>query len=320
MPIDTAPLSALIDALAGRLGPAHVMTSPIDLEGHLIEARGLYRGTAAALVRPRDVGEVAFVVRECASARVPVVPQGGNTGLVGGGVPHGGVVLSLARLDRVLEIDPSNATLTVEAGCILKHVQEAADRVDCMFPLSLPSEGSCRIGGNLATNAGGTGVLRYGNTRENVLGLEAVLADGRVWDGLYRLRKNNTGFDLKHLFVGSEGTLGVITRATLALRPLPQAPATLVAAFGSTADAGAAVSRVVVEGIVPSLMEIMDRTSIRAVEQYLKTDLNADAAARRGGASWPRSSRRAWRRARTSSTRRRTSARAVTCSPRAGPC
>jgi len=226
MPIDTAPPSALIDALAGRLGPAHVMTSPIDLEGHLIEARGLYRGTAAALVRPRDVGEVAFVVRECASARVPVVPQGGNTGLVGGGVPHGGVVLSLARLDRVLEIDPSNATLTVEAGCILKHVQEAADRVDCMFPLSLPSEGSCRIGGNLATNAGGTGVLRYGNMRDLVLGLEVVLADGRIWNGLKGLRKDNMGYDLKDLFVGSEGTLGVITAAVLKLFPKPKAKVT----------------------------------------------------------------------------------------------
>src|SRR5829696_5853001 len=226
MPIDTAPPSALIDALAGRLGPAHVMTSPIDLEGHLIEARGLYRGTAAALVRPRDVGEVAFVVRECASARVPIVPQGGNTGLVGGGVPHGGIVLSLARLDRIRGVDPVNATLTAEAGCVLKADQEAAERAGLLFPLSLASEGSCRIGGNLATNAGGTGVLRYGNARDLVLGLEVVLADGRVWNGLKGLRKDNSGYDLKHLFVGSEGTLGIITAAVLKLVPRPKATAT----------------------------------------------------------------------------------------------
>src|SRR5829696_9174418 len=226
MPIDTAPPSALIDALAGRLGPAHVMTSPIDLEGHLIEARGLYRGTAAALVRPRDVGEVAFVVRECASARVPIVPQGGNTGLVGGGVPHGGIVLSLARLDRIRGIDPVNATLTAEAGCVLKAVQEAAERAGLLFPLSLASDGSCRIGGNLATNAGGTGVLRYGNARDLVLGLEVVLADGWVWNGLTALRKDNTGYDLKDLFIGSEGTLGIIAAAVLKLFPKPKARAT----------------------------------------------------------------------------------------------
>jgi FAD/FMN-containing dehydrogenase len=202
------------------------MTAAGDLEGHLAEMRGLYRGTAAALVRPRDVEEVAFVVRECARAGVPVVPHGGNTGLVGGGVPHGGVVLSLARLDRIREVDPVNATLTAEAGCILKHVQEAADRVDCLFPLSLPSEGSCRIGGNLATNAGGTGVLRYGNMRDLVLGLEVVLADGRVWNGLKGLRKDNMGYDLKNLFVGSEGTLGVITAAVLKLFPKQAAKVT----------------------------------------------------------------------------------------------
>jgi FAD/FMN-containing dehydrogenase len=204
---------------------------------YLVETRGLYRGEAAAVVRPANVEEVAFVVRECAAADVPVVPQGGNTGLVGGGVPQGGIVLSLARLDRIREVDPVNATMTVEAGCILKTVQDAASAADCLFPLSLASEGSCRIGGNLATNAGGTAVLRYGNTRDLVLGLEVVLADGRIWNGLNGLRKDNTGYDLKNLFVGSEGTLGIITAAVLKLFPKPKARVTAFAGLASVRDA-----------------------------------------------------------------------------------
>jgi FAD/FMN-containing dehydrogenase len=226
MTIHSAPPPALLEALTARLGQAHVMTSAADLEGYVTEMRGLYRGTALAAVRPRDAQEVAFVVRECARAEVPVVPHGGNTGLVGGGVPHGGIVVSLARLDRIREVDPANATMTVEAGCILRNVQDAADAVDCIFPLSLPSEGSCRIGGNLATNAGGTGVLRYGTMRDLTLGLEVVLADGRIWNGLKGLRKDNTGYDLKDLFVGSEGTLGIITAAVLKLFPKPKARVT----------------------------------------------------------------------------------------------
>jgi FAD/FMN-containing dehydrogenase len=225
MTIQTLPTD-LLSALAARIGARHVVTAPGDMEGHLIETRGLYRGTAVAVVRPGDVQEVAFVVRECAHAGVAIVPQGGNTGLVGGGVPHGGIVLSLGRLDRIREVDAVNATIMVEAGCVLKTVQEAADQVDCLFPLSLASEGSCRIGGNLATNAGGTGVLRYGNMRDLVLGLEVVLADGRIWNGLKALRKDNTGYDLKNLFIGSEGTLGIITAAVLKLFPKPKARAT----------------------------------------------------------------------------------------------
>ena len=161
------------------------------------------------------------MVGECAQAGVAIVPQGGNTGLVGGGVPFGGLVLSLARLDRIRELDPVNATMTVEAGCILQNVRAAAGETDLLFPLWLPSEGSCRIGGNLATNAGGADVLRYGNARDLVLGLEVVLADGRVWNGLKGLRKDNSGYDLKNLFVGSEGTLGIITAAVLKLFPKP---------------------------------------------------------------------------------------------------
>ena len=228
-----------LDTLASRLGAAHVLTEAADMAGHLVEERGLYRGTALAVVRPRDTAEVAFVVGECARAGVPVVAQSGNTGLTGGGVPYGGVVLSLSRLDRIREIDAVNATVTAEAGCILKNVQEAASAADCLFPLSLASEGSCRIGGNIATNAGGTGVLRYGNTRDLVLGLEVVLADGRVWNGLKGLRKDNAGYDLKNLFVGSEGTLGIVTAAVLKLFPRPKARAT---AFVGCASARAALA------------------------------------------------------------------------------
>src|SRR5829696_5963165 len=226
MTVHASPPAPLIATLAERLGAAHVLIEAVDVEGHLIEARDLYRGTAIAVARPRDTTEVAFVVRTCADAGVPIVPQGGNTGLVGGGVPHGGLVLSLARLDRIRTADPVNATMTVEAGCVLKAVQEAAERAGLLFPLSLASDGSCRIGGNLATNAGGTGVLRYGNARDLVLGLEVVLADGWVWNGLTALRKDNTGYDLKHLFIGSEGTLGIIAAAVLKLFPKPKARAT----------------------------------------------------------------------------------------------
>jgi FAD/FMN-containing dehydrogenase len=243
MTVHAPPPDSLLAALRSGLGASHVLTAETDVAGHLVEPRGLYRGSAAAVVRPGSTEEVAFVVRECARAGIPIVPQGGNTGLVGGGVPHGGVVLSLARLDRVREVDPVNATLTAEAGCILKTVQEAADRADSLFPLSLASEGSCRIGGNLATNAGGTAVLRYGNARDLVLGLEVVLADGRVWNGLKGLRKDNTGYDLKDLFIGSEGTLGIITAAVLKLFPKPKQRVTAFVGLASPQDALALFER-----------------------------------------------------------------------------
>ena len=222
----TSPGTAFLDALSARLGPGRVSSDASDLAGHLVEERKLYRGQALALVRPRTTEEVSAVAAECNRAGVPLVVHSGNTGLVGGGVPFGGIVLSTERLDRVRELDAVNATITVEAGCILKSVNDAANAADLTFPLSLPSEGSCRIGGNLGTNAGGTGVLRYGNARDLVLGLEVVLADGRVWNGLKGLRKDNSGYDLKHLFVGSEGTLGIITAAVLKLFPKPHAKTT----------------------------------------------------------------------------------------------
>lgn len=211
----------LLSRLAERLGRRHVLTAPADVAPHLVEWRGLFHGTALAVVRPADTAEVAFVVSACAEAGVAVVAQGGNTGLVGGGVPHGGIVLSLARLTRIRALDAAASTITVEAGVLLADVQAAAEAQGLFFPLSLASEGSCTIGGNLATNAGGTGVLAHGNARDLTLGLEVVLADGRVWNGLKALRKDNAGYDLKHLFVGSEGTLGIITAAVMKLHPKP---------------------------------------------------------------------------------------------------
>lgn len=213
--------SQFADALASLVGVTGIITDTEALAPYVNEERGRFRGQAAALVRPADTHQVAEVVRLCAAHGIPITPQGGNTGLCGGGVPDGGIILSLARMNRVRTIDPINYTVTVEAGAILAEIQQAADREGCLFPLSLGAEGSCQIGGNLATNAGGINVLRYGNARDLVLGLEVVLPDGRIWDGLRALSKDNTGYALKHLFVGSEGTLGIITAAVLKLFPKP---------------------------------------------------------------------------------------------------
>ena len=212
------------DRIAQVLGPNGVITDPAGMDPYLREERSLYHGRAVAVVCPATTDEVAAVVRLCADAGVPLVPQGGNTGLVGGGVPweHGGeIVLSTRRLNRVRAIDPLNYTMTVEAGCILAEVRAAAAAGGCLFPLSLAAEGSCCIGGNLATNAGGLNVLRYGTARDVTLGLEVVLPDGRIWNGLRALAKDNTGYALKHLFIGAEGTLGIITAAVLKLFPQP---------------------------------------------------------------------------------------------------
>lgn len=226
-------IHTLLDSLRREIGAAHVVTDTNDMALRLIEDRGLRTGTAVALLRPGSTAEVATCMRLCHAAKVPVTPQGGNTGLVGGGVPEGGIILTTERLNRIRQLDATNATMTVEAGCILANIQQAADDVDALFPLSLASEGSCQIGGNLSTNAGGTAVLRYGNTRELVLGVEVVLPDGRVLNDLNGLRKNNTGYDLRNLFIGAEGTLGIITAAVLKLFPKPTARATaLVACTG----------------------------------------------------------------------------------------
>ncbi|MDC8756629.1 FAD-binding oxidoreductase [Janthinobacterium fluminis] len=222
------------------LGQAHVLTDDADTAPFLTDWRGRFTGRALAVLRPASVEQVAGVVRACAEWRVALVPQGGNTGLVLGSVPDdsgSAVVLSLARLNRVRGVDAVNRTITVDAGCILQHVQEAAAQAGCLFPLSLAAEGSCTIGGNLSTNAGGTAVLRYGNTRELCLGLEVVTPQGELWSGLRGLRKDNTGYDLRDLFIGAEGTLGVITGAVLKLYPQPKACITALAALPSPAHA-----------------------------------------------------------------------------------
>jgi D-lactate dehydrogenase (cytochrome) len=206
--------------LRAVVGDKGLITDPADMEPYLREERGLYRGAAPAVVRPAATAEVAAVVRLCAEAGVGVVPQGGNTGLCGGAVAESDqIILALGRMNRVRAIDPVNFTMTVDAGCVLETLQQEAARVGCLFPLALGAQGTCQIGGNLATNAGGINVLRYGTARELCLGLEVVLADGSLWDGLRALGKDNTGFALKHLFIGGEGALGIITGAVLKVFP-----------------------------------------------------------------------------------------------------
>ena len=228
-------MKALIAELRAIVGAAHVLHDG-DLSAWEVDWRKRSHGKALAVVRPATTQQVAAVVRACAAAGVSLVPQGGNTGMVVGSTPDESgtqVVLSLQRMTGVRAIDAANQTLTVEAGCILQSVQAAAREAGFLFPLSLAAEGSCTIGGNLSTNAGGTQVLRYGNARELCLGLEVVTAQGEVWDGLSGLRKDNTGYDLRDLYIGSEGTLGVITAATLKLYPLPAATLTAWAAVPS---------------------------------------------------------------------------------------
>ncbi len=245
MSVYTAPMTEFLDRLQQILGPSGIVAADA-MEPYLVEERGLYRGAALAVARPASTAEVAAVVRLCAEAGVGLVPQGGRTGLVGGGVPfeHGGeLVVSLERMNRIRAFDPLNYTITVEAGCVLQTIQDKAAEAGCLFPLSLAAEGSCQIGGNLATNAGGVNVLRYGNAREQALGLEVVLPDGEVWDGLRILRKDNTGYDLKDLFIGSEGTLGIITAAVLKLYPRPTDVQTALVAVTSLDEVLALLSR-----------------------------------------------------------------------------
>ncbi|MBI2726762.1 MAG: FAD-binding oxidoreductase [Polaromonas sp.] len=230
---------ALINTLRGITGAANVLTEG-DLSAWEQDWRKRARGKALAVVRPGNTAEVAAVVKACVAAGVSLVPQGGNTGLVVGAIPDESgtqVVLSLQRMNNVRSMDAANLTMTVEAGCILQSLQEAAEKAGFLFPLSLAAEGSCTIGGNLATNAGGTQVVRYGNARELCLGVEVVTAQGEIWDGLTGLRKDNTGYDLRDLFIGSEGTLGIITAATLKLYPIPAARLTAWAAVPSMAHA-----------------------------------------------------------------------------------
>ncbi|MBP6902658.1 MAG: FAD-binding oxidoreductase [Burkholderiaceae bacterium] len=261
----------LLAELRATLGAAHVLTDG-DLSAYELDWRKRWRGKALAVLRPGSTAEVAQVLQIAARHGASVVPQGGNTGLVGGGVPDASgsqLLLSLQRVNRVRAIDAANLTLTVEAGCVLQSVQAAAEGAGLLFPLSLAAEGSCTIGGNLATNAGGTAVLRYGNTRELCLGLEVVTADGQVWDGLTGLRKDNTGYDLRDLFIGSEGTLGIITAATLKLFPQPAARLTALAACGSLDDCVALLS--LAQGRLGAALtgfEVMNAFSLQLVARH----------------------------------------------------
>lgn len=255
------------------VGPKGYMDDPDMLAPHLVEQRGLYKGKTSAMLSPANTEEVAAIMKLAQETKTPIVPQGGNTGLVGGQLPFEAgeeLILSLSRMKAVRAIDTKNNTLTVEAGVTLLDVQEAAAEADRLFPLSLASEGSCQIGGNLSTNAGGTAVLRYGNARDLVLGLEVVLADGRIWHGLKGLRKDNTGYDLKQLFIGSEGTLGIITAAVLKLFPRPRAVETAFAAVPSV-EAAVSLLRVAEaeSGGMVTTFELVPRIGVEFVAKHL---------------------------------------------------
>lgn len=243
-PLVTTLTQGLRAEFQSIVGPGGYLVPPVDLAGYLTEWRGLYTGSAACVLLPSTTGQVAAILRLCAQHRIGVVPQGGNSGLVGGAIPHSTpkrpqVLVSARRLNRIRAIDAENFSLTAEAGCVLANIQAAAAEAGRLFPLSLGAEGSCQLGGNISTNAGGTAVLRFGTMRDLVLGLEVVLPDGRVLDGLRTLRKDNTGYDLKQLFIGAEGTLGFVTAATCKLFPLP---GSVVTAWLATPSVGAAIS------------------------------------------------------------------------------
>ena len=260
--------------LADIVGAANVLTAPEDTKPYFTDWRRQYFARGECVVRPASTAEVSRVVELCARENVALVPQGGNTGLVGGSVPSGSgreVVVALGRLNRIRTLDALNDTVTPEAGCVLATVQRAADNAGRLFPLSLAAEGSCQIGGNLSTNAGGVNVLRYGNARDQVLGLEVVLPDGRVWDGLRGLRKDNTGYDLKQVFLGAEGTLGIITAAVLRLYPKPTASATAWIALESPQAAVELLAWLrerIGERI--SAFELVSRTCLEAVLRHVR--------------------------------------------------
>ena len=265
--------AATLDRLKAVVGPGGFVEAGPDQHRYLREERGLFHGATPLVLRPASTEQVAALVRICAETRTPIVPQGGNTGLVGGGVPSSdgtAVIISLGRMNRIRALAPDDNTITVEAGCVLADIQAAAAGVDRLFPVSLASEGSCQIGGNISTNAGGTNVLRYGNTRPQVLGLEVVLPDGQIWDGLRGLRKDNTGYDLKQMFIGAEGTLGIITAAVLALYTRP---ASLETAFVAVPDLPAAITLLhrlqKATGERVSAFEVMSRFALDLVLRHI---------------------------------------------------
>ena len=269
MPLD----QTLRNQLADIVGAAACISDADAMAPYAHEWRGLYHGKPALVLRPSSTADVAKIVAACAAAKMPIIPQGGNTGLCGGASAHedaSEVILNLGRMNKVRAIDPVNFTITVEAGCILADVQRAAEEVDCLFPLSLGAEGSCQIGGNLATNAGGINVLRYGNARDLVLGLEVVLPDGRTWNGLRALGKDNTGYALRHLFVGAEGTLGIITAAVLKLFPRPVERATALCAVNKIEDATTLLNRArALSGDAVTAFELIPRIGLEMCIKHI---------------------------------------------------
>ena len=267
---DKAIDPALLSHFAAIVGDKYAITDPSAQAPYLVEMRDLFRGHSPMVLRPGSVAEVSAVLKLANETGTAIVPQGGNTGLVGGQIPHHNeIVLSLNRLDRIREVDPTSYTITCEAGVTLRRAREAAAAVDRLYPQLLPSEGTCTIGGNLSTNAGGTAAIAHGIARAHALGLEVVLADGRVLNNLNKLKKDNTGYDLKNLFIGAEGTLGVITAAVLRLVPRPRSVET---AFAGVASAEAALELLVIAqertgGDVTSF-EIMTREGIELVLRY----------------------------------------------------
>lgn len=255
------------------VGPRGWIDDPSEMEPHLVEWRNKWKGNARGVVRPASTQQVADVVRLAGRAGLPIVPQGGNTSLCGGSVPDEdgrALVLSLSRMNRVREVDPIDYTMTVEAGCVLADVQRAAADADRLFPLSLAAEGTCEIGGNLSTNAGGVHVLRYGNARQLVLGLEVVLPDGRIWDGLRRLRKDNTGYALREIFLGAEGTLGILTAAVLKLFPRPRERWVVLAAVRDVEAALEVLSRArAATGDAVSSFELIPRIALDYVLKHI---------------------------------------------------
>jgi len=230
----------LLQDLRAIVGENGATKAPDVLAPHLVDWRKRHVGVADCVVYPRTTEQVAAVLRYCQEHQIRVFPQGGNTSVCGGSVPAEegrNIVLALGKMNRILEINPRNNSMTVQAGCVLADIQEAASEVDRLFPLSLGAEGSCQIGGNIATNAGGTNVVRFGNTRDLILGLEVVLPDGKIWNGIRTLRKNNSGYELKNLFIGAEGTLGVVTAAALKLFPKPKSVAAALMGFASVDEA-----------------------------------------------------------------------------------
>jgi len=271
MPKPSSTPPRLLETLAAIVGGEHLLTDPTELAPFLTDWRGRYQGKALALVRPGSTEEAAAIVRAALSADVPIVPQGGNTGLCGGATPDASgcaLLMQMRRMKRIRSLDLENNVLIADAGCTLLEIQTAAKDAGRLFPLSLASEGSCQLGGNLATNAGGVQVLRYGTTRDLTLGVEAILSDGAVWEGLYALRKNNAGYDLCDLLIGSEGTLGIFTAAALKLFPAPQNTVTAWIGVASPKDAIALLGKlqaafdarlVAFELICPLSLQLMQR-------------------------------------------------------------